>query len=124
GLYGAPVQWIEHVERIRASEGGRGMSETAKGAPAETAHFSLLPTTKVFTEDGRSVQPGSGEPGLVAVGGNVPVGYYKDEAKTAATFKEVDGVRYAFPGDWATVAADGTIVMPGRGGPCRNAGGG
>ena len=45
----------------------------------------------VFTDDGRRVEPGSGEMGMVAVGGFIPVGYYKDEAKSAATFRTVDG---------------------------------
>lgn len=111
------------VDTIGSSEGVMGSSMTTKGATAETARFSLLPTTKVFTEDGREVKPGSGELGLVAVGGNVPLGYYKDEARTAATFKEFDGVRYSLPGDWATVADDGSIVLLGRGGSCINTGG-
>jgi fatty-acyl-CoA synthase len=112
------------VDTIGSSEGIMGQSMTAKGASSETARFNLNPTTKVFTEDGREVAPGSGEAGLVAVGGaNVPLGYYKDEVKSAATFKEIGGVRYSIPGDWATVAEDGSIVLLGRGGSCINTGG-
>ena len=85
-----------------------GQSTVRKGTSAETAKFKLNPTTKVFTEDGREVQPGSGEIGLVANGGMVPLGYYKDPEKSARTFREVNGVRYSFPGDMATVEADGT----------------
>ncbi len=47
--------------------------------------------------------------------GNIPVGYYKDEKKTAETFKTFNGVRYAIPGDYAEVEADGTVTMLGRG---------
>ena len=79
-----------------------------KGMPPSTAKFSQMPDTKVFTEDGRQVQPGSGEVGMVAAGGNVPLGYFKDEEKTARTFRVIDGVRYSFPGDMATVNEDGS----------------
>ena len=39
------------------------------------------------------------------------------------TFKEFDGARYSIPGDWATVAADGTIELLGRGSVSINSGG-
>jgi fatty-acyl-CoA synthase len=77
----------------------------------------------IFTEDGRRVQPGSGERGLVAVTGLLPRGYYKDEEKTAKTFKIMEGVRWSVPGDWAEVNADGTLKLLGRGSVCINTGG-
>ena len=77
----------------------------------------------VFTDDGRRVEPGSGEMGMVAVGGFIPVGYYKDEAKSAATFRTIDGRRWSIPGDFATVNADGSIHLLGRGSVCINTGG-
>jgi 3-oxocholest-4-en-26-oate---CoA ligase len=83
----------------------------------------LNATTKVFTEDGQEVRPGSGEIGVVANGGLVPIGYYKDPEKSARTFREVNGHRYSFPGDMATIAADGTLVLFGRGSNCINTGG-
>ncbi len=61
------------------------------------------------------MQPGSGEIGMVAAGGNVPLGYFKDPDKTARTFRVVDGVRYSFPGDLATVNEDGSLNLLGRG---------
>ncbi len=67
--------------------------------------------------------PGSGEVGVLALGGRNPVGYYKDEDKTAGTFKEIDGVRYSIPGDFATVDADGSIHLLGRGSVVINTGG-
>jgi acyl-CoA synthetase (AMP-forming)/AMP-acid ligase II len=91
--------------------------------PARTATFSLGPNTKVLTEDGREVEPGSGERGRVALRGRTPIGYYKDEAKSAATFVMFEGVRWSIPGDWAEVAADGTLVLYGRGSQCINTGG-
>ena len=67
----------------------------------------------VFTDDGRRVEPGSGEMGMVAVGGFIPVGYYKDEAKSAATFRTFEGRRWSVPGDFATVNADGSLHLLG-----------
>jgi fatty-acyl-CoA synthase len=60
---------------------------------------------------------------MVAQGGMVPLGYYKDPEKSAKTFKEIDGTRYAFIGDMATIDADGTINLLGRGSNCINTGG-
>ena len=60
---------------------------------------------------------------MLAVGGNIPVGYYKDEAKSAATFQTIDGARWSVPGDFASVEADGTIVLLGRGSVVINSGG-
>ncbi len=97
------------------------LAKTAK--TAKTATFSLGPNTKVLTEDGREVVPGSGERGRVALRGRTPIGYYKDEAKSAATFVIVDGVRWSIPGDWAEVEADGTLQLYGRGSQCINTGG-
>jgi fatty-acyl-CoA synthase len=98
-------------------------SAAAGAAAATTAKFALGPNTKVLTEDGREVLPGSGERGRVALRGRTPVGYYKDEAKTAATFVVFEGTRWSIPGDWAEVEADGTLKLYGRGSQCINTGG-
>jgi fatty-acyl-CoA synthase len=117
------VPGLAIVDLLGSTEGGMGQSTVRAGTSAETAKFTLNPTTKVITEDGREVVPGSGEVGLVANGGMVPIGYYKDPEKSARTFREVNGVRYAFAGDMATVEADGTITLLGRGSHCINTGG-
>jgi len=96
---------------------------TTADAPSATAVFAIGPRTRVITEDGRDVVPGSGEVGLMALRGRVPVGYYKDEAKSARTFRFLDGARWSIPGDWATVEADGTLRLLGRGSQCINTGG-
>jgi fatty-acyl-CoA synthase len=122
----ALLEHIPHltiIDAIGASEGLMGMAVTVTGAPAETGRFLPFPTTKVFTDDGREVAPGSGEVGFLAAGGNVPVRYHKDEAKSATTFRDFGGVRYSLPGDLATVNADGTITLLGRGNHCINTGG-
>ena len=66
---------------------------------------------------------GSGEIGRLAVGGRQPVGYYKDPEKSARTFLMIEGQRYSCPGDFATVEADGSITLLGRGSVCINTGG-
>jgi 3-oxocholest-4-en-26-oate---CoA ligase len=102
---------------------GLGSSIMTKDQEIEVAKFTLGPTCKVFTEDFREVQPGSGESGMVAVAGFLPVGYYKDEAKTAKTFPVIDGVRYSIPGDFVRVEADGSLTLLGRGSNCINTAG-
>jgi acyl-CoA synthetase (AMP-forming)/AMP-acid ligase II len=70
------------------------------------------------------LEPGSGTEGLFARRGHIPLGYWNDPEKTAATFRtDRAGVRWVVPGDWATVDADGKIVLFGRGSGCINTGG-
>jgi len=102
---------------------GLGGSVSTQGSAQQTAKFVLGETCAVFTEDGRRVQPGSGEQGMVSIAGFIPMGYYKDEAKTAATFRTFEGKRWSVPGDWAEIDADGTLHLLGRGSVCINTGG-
>ena len=112
------------VDAFSSSEAvGMGQSVSSAGGGDATAKFSLGPNTKVFDDDLNEVQPGSGVIGRVAVGGHQPIGYYKDPEKSAATFLEVGGKRYSVPGDFATVEADGSITLLGRGSVCINTGG-
>ena len=102
---------------------GMGSSVSGGGAAAKTAKFMVGEHAVVITEDGRLVEPGSAEIGMVGVKGRVPLGYYKDEEKSAKTFRVIDGVRYSIPGDFATVEADGSLTLLGRGSVCINTGG-
>lgn len=113
------------VDSMGSTEGSMGVSiTTAENIDTDqTAKFDMNPTTVVLTEEGKPVAPGSGEMGLICNGGMVPLGYYKDEAKSAETFRTFDGVRYSIPGDFATVEADGSITLLGRGSACINSGG-
>jgi fatty-acyl-CoA synthase len=117
------VEQLVLLDAIGSTEGSMGMSITMKGLPPATAKFSQMPTTKVFTDDDREVQPGSGEIGMVAAGGNVPFGYFKDPEKSARTFRVINGQRYSFPGDLAMVADDGSLILLGRGSQVINSGG-
>ncbi|HUV17176.1 MAG TPA: AMP-binding protein [Ilumatobacteraceae bacterium] len=112
------------IDSLGSSEAiGMASNTTTAESSGETAKFELGPTTRVITDDGRDVAPGSGELGRVALPGRTPIGYYKDEAKSAQTFVVIDGERYSIPGDYATVEADGTVTLLGRGSQCINTGG-
>jgi fatty-acyl-CoA synthase len=106
-----------------SSEGSMGSAIATRAGRPTTAKFQLNEGVKVITDDGRFVEPGSGEIGKLATSGFVPLGYYKDPKKSAETFRTVDGVRYSFPGDYATIEADGTITLLGRGSVCINTAG-
>ena len=110
------------IDIIGASEGAMGMSLATIESPAETGRFHPNPGVIVVTQDGRQVEPGSDEPGLIALPGGAEC-YYKDEAKSAATFREISGRRYTVPGDLATVNSDGTLNLLGRGSSCINTAG-
>jgi fatty-acyl-CoA synthase len=111
-------------DSLGSSEGvGFANSISAPGAEVSTAKFKIGAHAKVITDDGREVEPGSGEVGLLAVGGHIPAGYYKDPEKSEATFREIGGKRWSIPGDYATVEADGTIALLGRGSVSINSGG-
>jgi acyl-CoA synthetase (AMP-forming)/AMP-acid ligase II len=98
---------------------GRLVGTGRDGAP----RFDMEPGNVVIADDGTLCEPGDGRVGLLANSGHIPLGYYKDEEKTARTFPVIDGVRYAVPGDLASVEADGTIVVFGRGSVSINSGG-
>jgi len=111
-------------DSLGSSEGvGFANSISVPGAETKTAKFAIGPHAKVLTDEGREVEPGSEEIGLLAVGGRIPAGYYKDPEKSAETFRELAGHRWSVPGDYATVAADNTITLLGRGSVSINSGG-
>lgn len=85
--------------------------------------FFMSEETVVLDDDLNIVEPGSGKVGRLARSGNIPMGYYNDPVKTAATFVEHNGQRWVIPGDFATVDADGLVSLLGRGSGCINTGG-
>jgi fatty-acyl-CoA synthase len=103
-----------------------GLSFGASGANqdlgAATAHFSLAPDARVIAEGTREVEHGGGEQGMLA-SRTAAYGYYKDLEKSERTFIRIDGKQYVLTGDWATVDADGTITLLGRGSMSINSGG-
>ena len=113
------------TDSIGSSETGFGGTSIVAKGQSHTGgpRVTIDHRTVVLDEDGNEVKPGSGVRGLIAKKGNIPVGYYKDEKKTAETFKTFNGVRYAIPGDYAEVDADGSVTMLGRGSQSINSGG-
>ncbi len=115
---------ITLLDSLGASEGLMSRSaSTAADHEIKAARFAVNDRVRVLSDDGREVEPGSDEVGMVGVGGRIPLGYYHDPEKTAKTFRTVNGVRYSIPGDHATVDADGTIRLLGRGSATVNTGG-
>ena len=108
---------------IASTEAAMGLSISTAASIAPTGKFLPNPGVVVLDENDEEVQPGSGVSGIVGVPTDQPDGYYKDAAKSAATFREVRGVTYSFPGDWALVEADAQLQLLGRGSQCINTGG-
>ncbi len=96
---------------------------TRDGASRPTLTFAPKAESAVFDDNMRMVEPGSGVVGRLATRGRLPLRYHHDPDKTARTFVEIDGVRWSFPGDMATIDADGSIRVLGRGSLCINTGG-
>lgn len=111
------------IDSLGASEGIMTRTETRRGDAIAPARFKASDRLVVVTDEGELVRPGDGRVGLLGVGGAIPLGYYKDEQKTAATFRTVNDRRYSIPGDYASIDPDGTIRLLGRGSACINTGG-
>jgi 3-oxocholest-4-en-26-oate---CoA ligase len=113
------------TDSIGSSETGFGGTSLVAKGQSHTGgpRVSVDKNTVVLDDDGNEVVPGSGVRGIIAKRGHIPVGYYKDEKKTAETFQTINGVRYAIPGDYAEVEADGSVTMLGRGSVSINSGG-
>jgi len=131
-MWSAPAKQglLRHVDAtlldgIGATEGAMGLQVTRRDTPVgQTGQFIALADTKLFSEGGREITPGSQEPGLIAAGGTlIPKRYHKDPEKSARMFREIGGKRYAFGGDWGKLKADGTLVLLGRGSGCINSAG-
>jgi fatty-acyl-CoA synthase len=136
-VFSSGVRWTTDVKRrllqagsmtlqdsIAATEGGPfGISLVGPDPDSVTSRFTLPPNARVIGPDGRDVVPGSGEVGVLASAGALPVGYLDAPELTAAVFRDIDGIRYAVPGDAATIEADGTLTLLGRDAGVINTGG-
>jgi 3-oxocholest-4-en-26-oate---CoA ligase len=112
------------MDSFGASETGATGSVFDTEGPAAGPRFTMGEFMTVLDDDLRRVAPGSGVVGRLARRGHIPLGYYKDDEKTAATFvTAADGARWVVPGDFAVAEADGTITLLGRGSVCINSGG-
>jgi acyl-CoA synthetase (AMP-forming)/AMP-acid ligase II len=109
------------MDRFGSSESGaQGVVEVGATGPK----FAMGDDTSVLDDDLAPLSPGDGRIGRLARTGRIPLGYYKDEAKTAATFPTDGlGVRWSVPGDLASIGPDGVITVHGRGSASINSGG-
>jgi acyl-CoA synthetase (AMP-forming)/AMP-acid ligase II len=114
---------IQLVEILGASEGGPFAVAVVSRLEDLPSRFMPAGGTRVFLEDDSVAEPGSGQIGVLAFTGPMPSGYHGDESRTAATYRWVHGLRYVIPGDYARVAADGSIELLGRGNAVINTGG-
>ena len=109
------------LDSYGASESGATGSSFDTGDGDGSARFGVTDEVQVFTPD---LTPAAvGERGMLGRSGPIPIGYYRDETRTASTFKEIDGVRWVLPGDFARREEDGTVTVLGRGSVCINTGG-
>ena len=112
------------IDFLNSSEAsGMGRAVSSRERANEPARFKLGRNAVVLDASGRPLPPGSAEVGRIAVRGGIPLGYYGDPQKTAATFPVIDGVRCSIPGDYARVEADGSVTLLGRGSTSINTGG-
>jgi 3-oxocholest-4-en-26-oate---CoA ligase len=111
------------TDAIASSEGGPFAFAITRSVADLPSRFFPVPATRVIGADDRILEPGSAEVGVLAYSGPMPLGYYKDTAKTATTFRTIDGVRYSIPGDHARLDADGAIHFLGRRSGVINTGG-
>ncbi|WP_418058012.1 AMP-binding protein [Pimelobacter simplex] len=111
------------LDSYGASESGATGSRIDDGSEGGSAapRFTVTDQVEVFDADLKPCPVGVD--GMLGRSGPVPLGYYKDPVKTAATFKEIDGVRWAIPGDFARREEDGSVTVLGRGSVCINTGG-
>jgi fatty-acyl-CoA synthase len=114
---------ITLIDSLGASEGLMTRNEARRSEDVRPAGFAASDRLVVVADDGTLCEPGDGRIGMLGVGGPIPLGYYKDPEKTAATFREVGGRRYSIPGDYARIEPDGIVTLLGRGSACINTGG-
>lgn len=112
------------IDGAGASEGVMAAQLSSRqNPPTDTGNFIAMPTTQIFNEDYQMLPRGCGEVGLIGVSGTLPKGYYKDDAKSANTFRTIDGTRWGFTGDMGSIDENGFLTFKGRGSNCINTGG-
>ncbi|MFG2073883.1 acyl-CoA synthetase [Nonomuraea maritima] len=114
------------LDSFGSTESGYTASGVAGSSPEKGLRYQPNSVVKlaVLDDEHRPVEPGSGQIGTLARSGRVAFGYYNDPDKTARTFvTDEQGTRWLLTGDLATVEADGTVSVFGRGSQCINTGG-
>lgn len=100
-----------------------GLIGTLTGDTDQGGHprFAMRDDVLVIDEEFRPCAVG--EIGLVARSGHIPIGYFNDPERSAATFGEANGRRWAVTGDLARIEDDGTYTLLGRSSLVINSGG-
>ena len=119
---------LEHLDvmlydGLGSTEGSMGTTISTREGVGTTAKFTTNPAVKVVTEDGRIVRAGLRRDRHGRRGRARRSATSRIPEKSARTFKVIDGVPHSLPGDWAKVAADGSLILLGRGSNCINTGG-
>ncbi len=135
-IFSPPVKqrWMDafpdsiFTDSVGASETGfqgMGMQDNKGAISSDGPVVGLGPSSVVLDDDNRPLDLATniGKIGRLGRGGSVPIGYYKDPVKSAATFLEVDGERYSVPGDFARIEEGNRVTLLGRGSNCVNTGG-
>ena len=118
------MPWLTLLDVLGASEAaGLGYAIMTRDRGLPTGRFDPAPSTVLISEDERVLPKGAPGEGYVARSYPLPLGYLGDPKKTADVFRVIDGERYAVPGDWARIHADGTLELVGRGSLVINTGG-
>ncbi|RMF12759.1 MAG: acyl-CoA synthetase, partial [Candidatus Dadabacteria bacterium] len=117
------VMILNNFGATEAGHQGQSVTDDEDGGEDGRTRFALDENGALIDEELRVVEPKPGARGRIARKGHIPLGYYKDEKKTAETFIEVDGARWVIPGDWGEYDENGLVVLLGRGSICINSGG-
>jgi acyl-CoA synthetase (AMP-forming)/AMP-acid ligase II len=116
------------TDSVGSTEGGfngltmvaKGQTQISGGGPTVNSGADVV----ILDEQLELIVAPDDRVGMIGRGGNIPIGYYNDAEKTAATFIiAADGNRYAVPGDYAQWADEGRMVLLGRGSVSINSGG-
>lgn len=115
---------VTFTDILASTEGGPyALAVTRPGEDPLATRPRLTPNGRILDEHDHDVVPGSGRQGVLAASGAMPIGYLNDEARTARTWRMVDGVRHVISGDMATIDAEGNVTLLGRGSEVVNTGG-
>ena len=115
------IPQVALMDACGATEGVTyGLRRVTRDDRASTANFDCAGGILVLGQDGQPLAPT--QVGVLA--GPTPcAGYFKDADATARTFRLIDGVQYAIPGDLGRIELDGSLTLIGRGSMTINTGG-
>lgn len=114
------------ADMFGSSEGGGHMVgvTTATAEPPYGTFAPVMGTTLISEDRTRELAPHDDAVGWVARRGRLPLGYLNHRDLTQVTFPEIQGVRYAVPGDRGRWCCEGKrIEVLGRDSVCVNSGG-